>query len=255
MSSKGIITLQTCDEILLIVQNEVNSLYTDNKAIHFHWVISQKHSLIPGPFLHVSVVLYILYICVHVCTHTCVCDVVYIVCICSCVHTYMCGDQRLNSGVFLIHTHLTVFSKMYFLGCVCFSVRYLCVPCVSRCSWKPEEGIRFPGAVVTGSCEPWMWVLRAKLRSSGRAGSDLNHWAIPPNSTHFTFEAAFLPEPAAHGFSRVCWPMSFKGLSVFSSSLSLGFRHSCEWGDPSSSSPRSCSNCSASGPILLFLKP
>ena len=63
--------------------------------------------------------------------------------------------------------------------CVCLSA-HVCA-CVGvyaherRIQQRPEEGIRSPGASVT-DCP--VWVLGTELRSSGRAASALNHWAI-----------------------------------------------------------------------------
>lgn len=31
---------------------------------------------------------------------------------------------------------------------------FVCVPKTHRCSWRPEESVRFPGTGVAGSCEP-----------------------------------------------------------------------------------------------------
>ena len=31
------------------------------------------------------------------------------------------------------------------------------------CVWRPEEGVKSPGAEVTGGCEPLTWVLGTEL--------------------------------------------------------------------------------------------
>ena len=55
------------------------------------------------------------------------------------------------------------------------------------CPWRPEEGIRSPGAGVTVVKSCLMWVLETKLLSSGVGGwsdsamySNAKHW--PPRS-------------------------------------------------------------------------
>ena len=51
----------------------------------------------------------------------------------------------------------------------------VCMPHVSMCPQRPEEGVGSVGTVVTGGCGLPDWVLRAKLQSSVRAANALNH--------------------------------------------------------------------------------
>lgn len=45
-----------------------------------------------------------------------------------------------------------------------------------RCQWSTDDGVRAPGAAVSGSCE--LPNMGCKLGSYGRAASLANHWAI-----------------------------------------------------------------------------
>lgn len=45
--------------------------------------------------------------------------------------------------------------------------------------WRPEEGLRLPGAGVIGGCaSPDMWVMGTKFGSSTRVNCSLNHWPL-----------------------------------------------------------------------------
>lgn len=64
--------------------------------------------------------------------------------------------------------------------CINYICTYICLS-VCQCLGIPEERFGFPGAQVTGGCEPPRVTVGAKLRSSGRT-SPLNCWAICPQS-------------------------------------------------------------------------
>lgn len=56
------------------------------------------------------------------------------------------------------------------------SCSFMCISimCMSRYPQRPEEGIIFLGAGVTGYCVPLIWLLGTKRWSSGKAGGALN---------------------------------------------------------------------------------
>lgn len=66
----------------------------------------------------------------------------------------------------------------------CFVCLYVCSPCA--CPWKPEEGIRSPGARVIDNCE-----LPSGYRSSRRAANAINHWTTSPALTIFKSKTIF----------------------------------------------------------------
>jgi hypothetical protein len=73
------------------------------------------------------------------------------------------------------------FSLILYIWVFCFHI-HLCIICI-QCL-RRQEGIEFPGTVVTDGSE-LTWVLRIKSGSSGRAANALNPRDISPAPIYF----------------------------------------------------------------------
>lgn len=112
---------------------------------------------------------------------------------------------------FLLLWKRMILGDLFIISLVCVWVYiwvYLCASFACRCSYRPEEGPRFPETGTTGGCEPPDAGAGTELRSSTKAICTPNHWASPP-ARYLVFERGSHLEP------RLAWN------SQQSSSLSL----------------------------------
>lgn len=83
----------------------------------------------------------------------------------------------LSSSLYILYSPSVLLLQNFFLlllMCICLCLSELCYNSGKQVSTETGRGNKFPGAVITGSCELPMWVLVTEHGSSARASSTLN---------------------------------------------------------------------------------
>lgn len=100
-----------------------------------------------------------------------------------------CMNRTFHLSPGQLSQHFYVLSVFYFIFILTVCV---CICVCMQSLWSAEAVIRSSGAGVTGCHEPWAWVLRTQLSSSGRAVHTHNCRAILPDPRTLLFYKDFL---------------------------------------------------------------
>lgn len=124
-------TLDLCIRHTKVTQNQQDHTKCDSESINIKVNRTTKQMI-------AAVKTYV-YVCVYY---------VYIVHIQICIHTFV--SIEINS---MINHQKNIFKDVFYCY-LCVYVYYsVCMACVCGCLWRSEEGVRVPGATVTGGCE------------------------------------------------------------------------------------------------------